>query len=108
MLSQWHLPMIVGASLSLLSAIGAQAQDAQLPVVTVAKPVVRDVIDSDEFIGRFEPVDEVQVRARIGGYLDEVNFTDGALVKKGDKLFVIDQRPYRTALSQAESTLESA
>ena len=108
MLSQWHLPMIVGASLSLLSAIGAQAQDAQLPVVTVAKPVVRDVIDSDEFIGRFEPVDEVQVRARIGGYLDEVNFTDGALVKKGDKLFVIDQRPYRTSLSQAESTLESA
>lgn len=108
MFSKWHLPMIFGASISLFSVANVAAQDAQLPTVTVAKPVVRDVIDSDEFIGRFEAVDEVSVRARVGGYLDEVNFTDGALVKKGDKLFVIDQRPYRTALSQAEATLESA
>lgn len=108
MFSKWHLPMIFGASISLLSAANVAAQDAQLPTVTAAKPVVRDVIDSDEFIGRFQAVDEVAVRARVGGYLDEVHFTDGALVKKGDKLFVIDQRPYRTALSQAEATLESA
>lgn len=108
MFSKWHLPMIFGASISLFSVTSVVAQDAQLPTVTAAKPVVRDVIDSDEFIGRFEAVDEVSVRARVGGYLDEVNFTDGALVKKGDKLFVIDQRPYRTALSQAEATLESA
>ncbi|NRP22801.1 Efflux pump periplasmic linker BepF [Ensifer adhaerens] len=108
MFSKWHLPMIVGASISLFSATNVAAQDAQLPTVTAAKPVVRDVIDSDEFIGRFEAVDEVAIRARVGGYLDEVNFTDGALVKKGDKLFVIDQRPYRTALSQAEAALESA
>lgn len=108
MFSKWHLPMIFGASISLLSVTNVVAQDAQLPTVTAAKPVVRDVIDSDEFIGRFEAVDEVAIRARVGGYLDEVNFTDGALVKKGDKLFVIDQRPYRTALSQAEATLESA
>ncbi len=107
MYSRWHLPMIFGVSISLFSAANVVAQDAQLPTVTAAKPVVRDVIDSDEFIGRFEAVDEVSVRARVGGYLDEVNFTDGALVKKGDKLFVIDQRPYRTALSQAEATLES-
>lgn len=108
MFSKWHLPMIVGASISLFSATNVAAQDAQLPTVTAAKPVVRDVIDSDEFIGRFEAVDEVAIRARVGGYLDEVNFTDGALVKKGDKLFVIDQRPYRTALSQAEAALELA
>lgn len=108
MFSKWHLPMIVGASISLFSVANVAAQDAQLPTVTAAKPVVRDVIDSDEFIGRFEAVDEVAIRARVGGYLDEVNFTDGALVKKGDKLFVIDQRPYRTALSQAEAALESA
>lgn len=108
MFSKWHLSMIVGASISLFCAVNVAAQDAQLPTVTAAKPVVRDVIDSDEFIGRFEAVDEVAIRARVGGYLDEVNFTDGALVKKGDKLFVIDQRPYRTALSQAEAALESA
>lgn len=89
--------------------MGASAQDAAAPPpVTVAKPLVRDVVDNDEFVGRFEPVDEVSVRARVGGYLQEVHFTDGALVKKGDLLFVIDQRPYRIALEQADAQLQSA
>ncbi len=87
----------------------AEAQQAPAPPpVTVAKPVVRDVVDSDEFIGRFEPVDEVSVRSRVGGYLQEIDFTDGALVKKGDRLFVIDQRPFITALNQANAALEAA
>jgi RND family efflux transporter MFP subunit len=74
--------------------------------VTVAKPVVREVIDSDEFIGRFQAVDEVSVRSRIGGYLQEVHFQDGAMVKQGDLLFVIDQRPYINALNEATASLE--
>ena len=86
----------------------AQGAPAAPPPVTVAKPVVRDVIDSDEFIGRFEPVDEVSVRSRVGGYLQEIHFQDGALVKQGDLLFVIDQRPFVTALNQAKAALESA
>ena len=74
-----------------LLPVNVMAQDAAAPPpVTVAKPLVRDVVDNDEFVGRFEAVDEVSVRARVGGYLDEVHFTDGALVKKGDLLFVID------------------
>lgn len=108
MLRKWRLPAIAGVFVSLLVSAPAVAQDAQMPTVTVAKPVVRDVIDADEFIGRFEAVDEVSIRARVGGYLDQVFFTDGAMVKKGDKLFVIDQRPFRTALSQAEASLEAA
>ncbi|OHV75412.1 efflux RND transporter periplasmic adaptor subunit [Ensifer sp. LCM 4579] len=108
MLRKWRLPAIVGFSISFLIAVAAGAQDAQLPTVTVAKPVVRDVIDADEFIGRFEAVDEVSVRSRVGGYLDRVFFTDGAMVKQGDKLFMIDQRPFTMALSQAEATLTSA
>lgn len=108
MLRQWRLPAIVGLSISLFISVPAASQEAQLPTVTVAKPVVRDVIDADEFIGRFEAVDEVSVRARVGGYLDQVFFTDGAMVKKGDKLFMIDQRPFTMALSQAEATLASA
>ncbi|MGZ2474959.1 RND family efflux transporter MFP subunit [Sinorhizobium medicae] len=108
MLRKWRLPAVAGVFVSLLVSIPAVAQDAQMPTVTVAKPVVRDVVDADEFIGRFEAVDEVSIRARVGGYLDQVFFTDGALVKKGDKLFVIDQRPFRTALSQAEASLEAA
>ncbi|MGV4794595.1 efflux RND transporter periplasmic adaptor subunit [Rhizobium sp. F40D2] len=86
----------------------AQGAPSGPPPVTVAKPVVRDVVDSDEFIGRFEPVDEVSVRSRVGGYLQEIHFQDGALVKQGDLLFVIDQRPFVTALSQAKATLEAA
>jgi RND family efflux transporter MFP subunit len=78
------------------------------PPVSVAKPVVREVIDQDEFIGRFQAVEEVLVRARVGGYLDKVQFTDGALVKSGDPLFVIDQRPFRTALDEANAALEVA
>lgn len=87
----------------------AEAQQAPAPPpVTVAKPVVRDVVDSDEFIGRFEPVDEVSVRSRVGGYLQEIDFTDGALVKQGERLFVIDQRPFVTALNQANAALEAS
>nr|WP_310420357.1 efflux RND transporter periplasmic adaptor subunit [Mycoplana sp. BE70] len=83
------------------------AQNAA-PAVTVAKPVTREVIDNDEFIGRFQAVDEVAVRSRVGGYLEEVHFKDGSIVKKGDLLFVIDQRPFKTALNQATATLEVA
>ncbi len=85
----------------------AIAQNAP-PAVTVAKPVIREVVDNDDFIGRFQAVDQVSVRARVGGYLQEVHFTDGALVKKGDLLFVIDQRPFVTALNQANAALEVA
>lgn len=89
--------------------LAAAAQDAPPPPpVTVAKPVVRDVVDNDDFIGRFAPVDEVSVRSRVGGYLQEIHFEDGALVKQGDLLFVIDQRPFITAVNQANATLEAA
>ncbi|CAH0342672.1 efflux RND transporter periplasmic adaptor subunit [Rhizobium sp. CECT 9324] len=91
-----------------LCATSSLAQEQPKAAVTVAKPVVRDVIDSDEFIGRFEAVDEVTLRSRVGGYLDQVDFTDGAMVNKGDKLFVIDQRPFQTALDIATSSQEVA
>jgi RND family efflux transporter MFP subunit len=70
--------------------------------------VVKDITEQDEFIGRFEPVDQVELRARVSGYLDKVHFQDGALVKAGDRLFTVDQRPYRAALEQAEATVASA
>ncbi|MBA1343758.1 MULTISPECIES: efflux RND transporter periplasmic adaptor subunit [Rhizobium] len=101
--------MVVLGCIAAFMPLPVLAQSAPPPPpVTVAKPVVRDVVDSDEFIGRFEPVDEVSVRSRVGGYLQEIHFQDGALVKQGDLLFVIDQRPFVTALNQAKATLESA
>jgi len=89
---------------ALLAASPAAAQDNR-PVVTAAKPVVREIVEDDEFVGRFEAVEEVALRSRVGGYLDEIHFKDGALVKKGDLLFTIDQRPFQTALNQAKSEL---
>jgi multidrug efflux system membrane fusion protein len=92
-----------------LAAPPAQAQEAPpAPVVTVAKPVVRQIVEDDEFVGRFEAVDQVSLRSRVGGYLEQVHFQDGTLVKKGDLLFTIDQRPFRAALNQAQAQVDSA
>jgi RND family efflux transporter MFP subunit len=74
----------------------------------VATPVVRNVTDYDEFTGRFEASQRVEIRARVSGYLASVNFKDGQLVRQGDLLFVIDQRPYEIALAQARAQVASA
>lgn len=99
---------LVSLSLAAPQNVAARGAPQGPPAVTVAKPVVKDVRDEDDFIGRFEAVDEVQVRARVSGYLDRIHFTDGALVKAGDLLFTIDQRPYKAALDQADATVASA
>jgi multidrug efflux pump subunit AcrA (membrane-fusion protein) len=78
------------------------------PPVSVAKPVVKEIVEWDDFIGRFEAVDDVEIRARVSGYLDRIYFADGAMVKVGDPLFTVDQRPYKAALDQAEATVASA
>jgi multidrug efflux system membrane fusion protein len=96
-----------GFATALMLASAVVAQNVP-PQVTVAKPVVRDAVDNDEFIGRFDAVEQVTVRSRIGGYLQEIHFSDGALVKQGDLLFVIDQRPYVTAFNEASSALDVA
>ncbi|MGF1630977.1 MAG: efflux RND transporter periplasmic adaptor subunit [Kiloniellaceae bacterium] len=85
-----------------------QADAPPPPAVTVAAPVVREVVEDDEFIGRFEAINEVDIRARVGGYLQKVHFTDGAVVAEGELLFTIDQRPFQTAVAEAEATLKIA
>jgi RND family efflux transporter MFP subunit len=76
------------------------------PKVTVSQPVVRDVVEWDEYTGRLEAVESVEIRARVNGYLQSVHFTDGAIVKKGALLFVIDPRPYQAELNRAKAQLE--
>src|SRR2546423_14194420 len=66
------------------------------PTVTVAKPTKQTVVDTDEYVGRFVAVDMVEIRARVSGYLDKIEFQDGQLVKQGDPLFMIDRRPFET------------
>src|SRR5215472_7308790 len=78
------------------------------PPVTVAQPVKRTVTDWDEFTGRFDAVEEVQVRARVGGYVTSVEFKDGDMVHKGDLLYVIDSRPFEAVAAQADGQLADA
>lgn len=86
----------------------AFAQAAPPPTATVSAPLVKLITEWDEFIGRFEAVDEVAIRARVSGYLAEIHFTDGELVKQGDPLFSIDRRQYDAALEEAAASVASA
>src|SRR5262252_1377556 len=73
------------------------------PPVSVAAAVEKDIIDTDEFPGRIEAVDQVEVRARVTGYIQSVNFKPGVEVKKGDVLFQIDPRPFENEVARAEA-----
>ncbi|WP_407048791.1 efflux RND transporter periplasmic adaptor subunit [Methyloraptor flagellatus] len=84
----------------------AQGAPAGGPPVTVAKPIVKDVQEWAYFTGRFDATASVDVRARVGGYLEKVHFVDGSLVKKGDLLFTIDPRPYRASADQSEAAVK--
>ncbi len=84
------------------------AQAGNAPPVTVATALSRTVTDFNELTGQFAPVDYVEMRARVGGYLTEVHFTDGQMVEKGDLLFVIDPRPFEIALASARARLDQA
>jgi RND family efflux transporter MFP subunit len=110
--------IVTAASLSLfaaaVAAIGGCSSDAtttpavQAPQVSVAEALARDVTEWDEFTGRLEAVESVEVRPRVTGYIESVDFTEGSVVRKGDLLFVIDPRPYRAELSKAEAELQRA
>ncbi|MGI4881045.1 MAG: efflux RND transporter periplasmic adaptor subunit [Janthinobacterium lividum] len=85
------------------------------PTVQVAHPLQQQVVDWDEYVGRFESINQVDLRPRVSGYLQTIAFRDGDHVRRGQLLFVIDPRPYRAALDQAkaqtsraQATLENA
>src|SRR5919206_295627 len=105
--------------LALLAATGcdskgrggqAQAQGAPPapPAVTVAAPLVRRLTEYDEFTGRFEPVQQVEIRARVSGYVQQIEFQDGETVEPGQVLFIIDPRPYQAAADRAKAGLDQA
>jgi RND family efflux transporter MFP subunit len=96
-------------AVALASGCAPQAAPApQAPQVSVAQVLQRDVSDWDEFTGRTEAIESVDVRPRVSGYIERVAFEEGSTVKKGDLLFVIDPRPYRAELDKAEAELVRA
>jgi RND family efflux transporter MFP subunit len=90
------------------NAHAAQAQAAQAPQVSVATVIERQVTDYQEFTGRIEAVERVELRPRVSGYIESVAFREGAEVKKGDVLFVIDSRAYEATLKHARAELARA
>ena len=78
------------------------------PQVDVAQVVAKQVTEFDEFTGRFEAIDRVEIRPRVSGYISARNFSEGSEVKKGDVLFVIDPRPYEATFKHAKAQLDQA
>src|SRR5438034_2309903 len=108
---RYSSPVRIGCALVLGFCLGltgcarapSEAPTAAPMPVTVSYPVERYVTDYADFTARIAAVDSVEVRAHVWGYLDKVNFKEGALVKKGDVLFELDPRPYQAMLNQANA-----
>jgi RND family efflux transporter MFP subunit len=111
-----RLSLRTGSALALAFGVGltgcarapSGAPEAAPIPVTVSYPVERDVTDYADFTARTAAVDSVEVRAHVWGYLDKVNFQEGALVRKGDVLFELDPRPYEALLNQAKAQVRQA
>lgn len=102
-----RLISVAAACLIVLAAArvaSAQAPPQGLPV-TVAPPLFKSVTTWDEYSGRFEAVERVDVRPRVGGFIDKVHFKDGSLVKIGDLLFTLDKRPFEIAVESAKAEI---
>jgi RND family efflux transporter MFP subunit len=109
-LSRSSFPALLAAAA--LGACGPAEADApqgpMTPLVEFVLPESRTITDWDEFTGRIEPVDTVDVRARVSGFLESIHFEDGQLVEQGQLLFVIDPRPFQAELDAARADLERA
>jgi RND family efflux transporter MFP subunit len=98
----------LGLASTLLGAPVLAQQQVAPPTVTVSPPLKKQIVEWLEFTGQFSPVEYVELRARVSGYLTEIHFTDGQIVNKGDLLFVIDPRPYEIALASARANVAQA
>jgi multidrug efflux pump subunit AcrA (membrane-fusion protein) len=104
------LCLVVLASIAAIGCRRTQAQpiEAKPPEVLYTLPVTKTVTDYESFTGRTDAFKTVNVRARVSGYLDKINFKDGEDVKEGETLFVIDKRPYEVEQKRADAALLKA
>src|SRR3974377_1976108 len=101
-------PIPLAACIFLGCSGAATAQGAPLPAVSVKPVMSRQVTDTADFIGRVVAIDKVDIVARVPGFIDERNFTEGQQVKKGDLLFRIEQDTYKAAVDQQAANLAKA
>jgi multidrug efflux system membrane fusion protein len=108
-ISRWLAPILALSTIALASCNKGDAtpspQMPPPPAVSVAEVVAKEVMQWDEFTGHVEAVETVEIRPRVAGYIEKVNFKEGKEVKKGDVLFVIDQRPFKAELARAQAEL---
>src|SRR6476620_3314494 len=100
-----------GVGLLLVFLMGSGCRKASAPQqgplpVNVVTVVEKEVNEWDEFTGRLEAVESVEIRPRVSGYITEIHFEAGAIVKKGELLYVIDPRPYQADFDRAEAEVE--
>lgn len=114
-LSRWQRVSIVALPIVLIGTVGAKLARAPAPVaappppmVTVAAPLIRQVSEWDDYVGRFAPSRAVEIRPRVAGEVTGIFFHDGDIVKKGQLLFSIDARPFAAALAEARANSASA
>src|SRR5690349_15860340 len=102
------LPGMVALLCLLLASCHKEGPPPQrpAPAVTANRPVQREIVEWDEYPGRLEAVEMVEVRARVTGYLQSVHFKDGTEVKKDDLLFVIDPKPYQAEFEHADAEVK--
>ncbi len=108
--SRWLLLPLVACAATVAGCArnGQQPPPPKAPEVLVSFPVTDKITDFEQFTGRTEPIHSVDIKARVNGYLDKIDFKDGADVKKDDPLFEIDPRPYRAERDRAQATLAQA
>jgi multidrug efflux system membrane fusion protein len=106
-ISYFSLLLLV-AVVSSCSEPAKQSQQKSAPEVDISQPIQAVITQWDEYTGRFAAVNQAEIRARVSGYLQQTTFKDGQTVKKGDVLFVIDQRPFKIALQSARSRFDLA
>src|SRR5262245_8357099 len=109
----WAIYLLFTIVITALTATGCTRTSAQQappppPQVTVATVIERDVTDWDEFTGRLQAVDSVEVRPRVSGLVSAVRFAEGAMVGKGDLLFQIDPRPFQAEVDRLQAELDRA
>ncbi|RJF92948.1 efflux RND transporter periplasmic adaptor subunit [Sphingomonas cavernae] len=107
---------IAAVSLGVLALVGikgfggqeAKADAPPIPTVTVSAPLQRSIVEWDDYVGRFEASQSVEIRPRVSGQLQAIHFRDGDIVQKGQLLFTIDQRPFLASLNEARARAASA
>ncbi|WP_374323157.1 multidrug efflux RND transporter periplasmic adaptor subunit MexE [Aquipseudomonas alcaligenes] len=106
----WRLPLAIATALVLGACGKGEEASQQMPAakVSVAEVIEQPINEWDEFTGRLEAPESVEVRPRVSGYIDKVAFDEGSLVKKGDLLFQIDPRPFQAEVKRLQAQLQQA